>query len=698
MTYHPVSSLLGVVAFLLCLAVAGLAFVHAIRLRFSQVTLGKRPEVRWDNLPLRLKNFGYYVLAQGRMMKNGYLYSGLLHIFIFGAFMVLAVDTINFTTDGLIKSVGLIFGAQPEGLFHLPGSTTYYQGLADTFRFLCIVGLGMAFVNRLIIKPKRLPLTRDAFITLFFILGLMVFEVMQQGFYLAMHPAELEAKPYIWFSGLFARLVSGLEQDTLILGYRIAWWAHLINLLSFSNYVPFSKHSHVFAAPLNIFFMDIQPRGRIRSMDLNVEGDDAPEYFGMRNLEDLSWKQIYDGLACTECGRCNDNCPAHHSDKPLHPMEIITGLRDHAAARIEAMKGDEKIDLEDPAWMLTSTEGKALFHPDVLWSCTTCRACMEVCPVGNEHIPDIIDMRRYLTMGEGKVGHGGEKALRKMDSRGNPWGMSRKDREKWAAGLDVKIWDKENPSEYLYWVGCAGAYDSRAQKVTQSMVRLMRKAGVDFAILGRKENCTGDSARRLGDEYLFQQLAEKNITLLNEQGVKKIMTHCPHCFNTFKNEYPEFGGHYEVVHHSVMLAELIAQGKLTPGDDPEGITGQTVVYHDSCYLGRFNDIYDPQRELIDALPGIKRVEPERTRKTAMCCGAGGGQMWMELDIGTRMNYVRTDQLLETKPDVIAVACNFCMLMIDDGVKARGRDEEVQVVDIAEMLDRRINGGAEVVEA
>jgi Fe-S oxidoreductase len=312
---------------------------------------------------------------------------------------------------------------------------------------------------------------------------------------------------------------------------------------------------------------------------------------------------------------------------------------------------------------------------------------MEVCPVGNEHIPDIIDMRRYMTMTEGAVGHGGDKALKNMDRKGNPWGITKNDRLKWTEGLDVEVpqWDKKAPADYLYWVGCAGSSDLRAQKVTRSVSRLMTKAGVDFAVLGKKEKCTGDSARRLGDEYLFKQLAEDNVSTLNNAGVKKIVTHCPHCLNALKNDYKEFGGDYEVIHHTELLSQLMREGKLKAEASSDK---KRVVYHDSCYLGRYNDIYDPQRDILDALPDVQRVETERNRQKGLCCGAGGGQMWMEMDLGERINYVRTDELLKTEPQVIAVACNFCMTMVDDGVKGRDKGDEVEVMDLAELLDIR----------
>ena len=755
MTYHPITSFTAVGFLALCLGVAGLAFLYALKMRFDQLMLGRKADIRWDQLPQRVLNVFIYVFAQKRLPRNGYLYSGILHMFIFGAFVVLSIDTINFVTDGVLRGFEVLTGQPRGGPFHLPLSQGPYQGVADTFRFLCIVGLIMAFVNRTIIKPERLPLTRDALYTLFFILGLMVFEVFQQGFDLALSGEE---KSHIWFSSILASAASGLEQETMATVYKTAWWLHLVNLLAFTNYVPFSKHSHVFAAPPNIFFMSLEPKGALSKMDIEEPADpesfedsfpvadehvepaqfvitrefepgtvkvfagskklrkskfdfdadsgiitipldnlpaageavrvtyEAPAeeiYFGARNLEDLSWKQLFDGLSCTECGRCTDNCPAAMSGKPLKPMDIIVDIKHHMVDRYA--ERDQAHNLaEDEKVLLPG----GVIDTDVLWSCTTCRACMEVCPVGNEHIPDIVDMRRYLTMSLGEVGHGGQGALKQMDQRGNPWGMSPKSRADWASDMDeVKTWNPEQPSEYLYWVGCAGAFDDRAQKVTKSVSRLMHKAGLDFAILGNDESCTGDSARRLGDEYLFQNMAKGNVETLNESGVKKIVTHCPHCMNTLKNEYSQFGGDYEVIHHSEILSKLVAEGKLKP--ESEEKETQRVVYHDSCYLGRYNDIYDPQRDILDALPDVDRVETKRNRAIGLCCGAGGGQMWMEMNIGERMNYVRTDELLETKPQVIAVACNFCMTMVDDGVKGRGQGENVEVMDLAELLDQRV---------
>lgn len=691
MTHHPVTSFAGVIGFGVLMTGAAAAFIFAIALRYKQVTQAKRRDDRFYDMPARIRNFLIYVMGQKRLPSHGYRYSGILHIFIFGAFVVLSVDTINFIVDAHLKLFDVLLRRPPGEPFHLPLSHGPYQAVADTFRFLCMVGLGMAFVNRTVIKPERLPLTRDAMYTIFFIFGLMFFEVLQTGFDMAITGAD---RPEIWFSGIFAALVGGADPETLTTGYRVAWWGHLATLLAFSNYVPFSKHSHVFAAPPNWIFNSLEPKGALRRMDeldlveqkMEQDPDWAPEdlYFGARNLEDLSWKQIFDGLACTECGRCTDNCPASISGKPLRPMHIIVDLKHHAEDRYAAAQRGEVADLLAPENILAG----GVIDTDVLWSCTTCRACMEVCPVGNEHIPDIIDMRRYLTM-NGDPGYGSSKALKGMqrDKKANPWGLPRRDRGKWAEEMAdvVADWDDSKPSEYLYWVGCAGAYDDQGQRVSKSVSRLMNKAGVDFAILGQREACTGDSARRLGDENLFREMAKNNIATLDEAGVKKIVTHCPHCYNTLKNEYRQFGGEYEVIHHSELLSKLVADGTLKPQGEAAG----RIVYHDSCYLGRYNDIYDPQRDIIDALPGVQRVEPTRTKRTGLCCGAGGGQMWMEMDIGERMNYVRTDELLATEPKVIAVGCNFCATMIGDGVKARNQEENVEVLDLAELLDRAV---------
>jgi len=301
-----------------------------------------------------------------------------------------------------------------------------------------------------------------------------------------------------------------------------------------------------------------------------------------------------------------------------------------------------------------------------------------------------------MTMSEGAAGHGSSKALKAMERKKNPWGVAKTKRLEWTEGLEVEIpvWDKKDPSEYLYWVGCAGATDLRAQKVTQSVARLMKKANVDFSVLGKKEACTGDSARRLGDEYLFQTMAEGNVDTLNKQGVKKIVTHCPHCYNTLKNEYTQFGGDYDVIHHTELLSKLVKEGRLKPEATGEQ---KRVVYHDSCYLGRYNDIYDPQRDILGAMPDVELVEADRNKQKGLCCGAGGGQMWMEMDVGERVNYIRTDELLSKKPEVIAVACNFCMTMVDDGVKGRDKADDVEVLDLAELLDRRTGSLMESVE-
>ena len=710
-SYHPISSIVTSAAFLGCLLIAGGFFVTAIFMRFKQVNMAVRDEVRWNNIPARISNVIIYVLLQKRLPRNGYLYSGTLHMFIFGAFVVLSVDTVNFVTDGLFKVLAVQSGATSEHLFHLPFSDTFYQGLADTFRFLCIVGLSMAVINRTIIKPKRLPLTKDAMYTIFFIFSLMSCEVAQTACYYALpgNQAELGDKPYIWFSGFFAGVIEGASIESLTIGYHVAWWGHLITLLFFSNYVPWSKHSHVFAAPLNIFFMGLEPKGALRKMNLEFDDEDEdemPEYFGARNLEDLSWKQLFDGLSCTECGRCNDNCPANISGKPLQPMNVIVDIKHHMEDRFKA-RGQEVDLAEDPKMWLTSGDESVREHvvidPDVLWSCTTCRACMEVCPVGNEHIPDIIDMRRYMTMSEGAAGHGSSKALKAMERKKNPWGVAKTKRLEWTdslkeEGIEIPTWNKKAPSDYLYWVGCAGATDLRAQKVTQSVARLMKKANIDFSVLGKKEACTGDSARRLGDEYLFQTMAQDNVGILNKQGVKKIVTHCPHCYNTLKNEYTQFGGDYDVIHHTELLSRLVKEGQLKPEAAGEE---KRVVYHDSCYLGRYNEIYDPQRDILGSMPDVKLVEADRNRQKGLCCGAGGGQMWMEMDVGERVNYIRTDELLDTKPEVIAVACNFCMTMVDDGVKGRDRGDDVEVLDLAELLDRRtgaVPSSLEVAEA
>jgi Fe-S oxidoreductase len=453
---------------------------------------------------------------------------------------------------------------------------------------------------------------------------------------------------------------------------HVFWWGHLLSFLSILNYVPVSKHMHVFASAPNVFFAHTTPNGKLATPKL----EDAEE-FGVTRVEQFSWKTLLDSYSCTECGRCSDQCPATSTDKMLSPRKIVMQVRAHSEKKAPFLFGGKSDKFPERLIEDVITE-------DVIWDCTTCYACMRACPLLIEHIPLLVDLRRALVLNEGRISSEGALALKNIEKAGDPWGLGQRARSEWHRGLDVKHISEKPDAEYLFWVGCAGALDARNIKVSQATVRLMNKAGVSFAILGEDEVCNGDPARRLGEEYLYQNQAQAVTGLLKETGVKKIFTNCPHCLNTLKNEYPDFDGNFEVYHSHQLLSGLIKEGKLRLSGNPLG----DITFHDSCYLGRHNNIYEPARDIIDALPGAKRIEMKRSKEWSFCCGAGGGRMFLEEKRGERININRTKEALGTGARTIGLACPFCMTMITDGVKALDKIDTVTVKEVTELLDER----------
>jgi Fe-S oxidoreductase len=545
-----------------------------------------------------------------------------------------------------------------------------------------------------------------------------------------------------------AMAVSGLAMPALVVLAHVGFWTHSSLVLIFLNILPYSKHFHIITAIPNVMHSDLTPPGRLRPIAKNTEelmalvekaseeSDTLAARIGYARIEHFTWKDVLDFYSCTECGRCSDNCPAHRTGKILSPKHFLLDLRDHLYARDEEFleigepprspigrppRADEKksdadsspeavVDAGAASGSAADATGAAesgangastpavpaykpvdlvpnVIHEDVLWACTTCRACEEQCPVMITYVDKIVQMRRNLVMIRGESFPAElNKPFSGMESNGNPWNLSRMDRKNWADGLDVPVAAEKPDAEVLFWVGCAASYDDRAKKIARSTAKLLKKAGVDFAILGEEETCTGDPARRAGNEFLFATLAETNVATLNgykeQGGVKKIVTTCPHCFNTLLNEYPDFGGRYEVVHHTTYMLELVAAGKLAPTESVKA----RVAYHDSCYLGRYNGIYDAPRTILERIPGVELVEVEYwSRNKGLCCGAGGAQMFMEEQNKDRVNVKRTLQLLDTGAKTIASACPFCMTMVTDGIKAQGKEEEVKNLDVIEML-------------
>jgi Fe-S oxidoreductase len=522
-------------------------------------------------------------------------------------------------------------------------------------------------------------------------------------------------------------LVQGLSPQALVWLAHGNFWLHEVLIFLFLNLLPHSKHFHIITAIPNVFLRSLNPAGRLAPMAENAEklmekvgaAGEAPDPLalpvGVARIDQFSWKAILDFYTCTECGRCSDNCPAHRTGKILSPKHLTLALRDHLYGREEEFIAHHATNGHDAATPTTvgdagpSSEGAAVagaapaptsghvapvnlvpdvIHPDVLWACTSCRACEEQCPVLISYVDKIIDMRRNLVMVKGEFPHELARPFQGMETNGNPWNLSRMDRSGWADGLGVPTMSDKPTAPVLFWVGCAASYDDRAKKIARATAKLLKQAGVDFAILGQEESCTGDPARRAGNEFLFAMLAEGNAATINaykeQGGVRTVVTTCPHCFNTLKNEYPDFGLKVEVIHHTDYLLGLVAEGKLVPTRPVEG----RVVYHDSCYLGRYNGVYDPPREILKRIPGVELVEPEYwTKQRGLCCGAGGAQMWMEEQNQDRVNIKRTLQLLDTGAKTVASACPFCMTMLTDGIKSKSLEDTIKQMDVVELLER-----------
>jgi Fe-S oxidoreductase len=500
----------------------------------------------------------------------------------------------------------------------------------------------------------------------------------------------------------FALLFHTASPGALIVLSHVGFWTHSALVLLFLNLLPHSKHFHVITAIPNVFARSLYPAGRLEPMAENAEklmekvgaaaeaADPLAQPVGIARIEHFTWKALLDFYTCTECGRCSDNCPAHQTGKILSPKHLTLALRDHLYSREEEIVHRDKDGKSDgaPVGLKPVNLIFDVIHPDVLWACTSCRACEEQCPVLISYVDKIVDMRRNLVMIRGEFPPELGKTFNAIEGNGNPWNLSRMDRSAWSDGLGVPTMSEKPTTPVLFWVGCAASYDDRAKKIARATAKLLKQAGVDFAILAQEENCTGDPARRAGNEFLFATLAEGNATTLNgykdQGGAKTVVTTCPHCFNSLKNEYPDFGLKLEVVHHTDFLLGLLAEGKLVPQNPVEG----RVVYHDSCYLGRYNGIYDPPREILRRIPGVELVEAEYwTKQRGLCCGAGGGQMFMEEQNKDRVNVKRTLQLLDTGAQTIASACPFCMTMLTDGIKSKSLEEKVRQLDVAELLER-----------
>jgi Fe-S oxidoreductase/nitrate reductase gamma subunit len=702
---------------LLVVCIAGGLFVaYAWRLyRLMRLGGATRP---WDRPLERTQGFIVHVLGQGRLLTEPY--SGVMHALIFWGFLVITVMTVNLLLTGLIPGLELPFVSRNPVLL----------AAVETFQAFVLGALVMAYFRRLALRPARLNYNADAYIILSLITALMVTAFLATSTLIAYQSNPWDRWSYV--STLVAPLWAGLDRGRLAGLHRLFWWAHVLTVLGFLAYLPHSKHLHIVTAPFNVWLRNLGPRGALPYRDVEAALS-AERPLGAGEVTDFTWKDLLDTYTCTECGHCQDACPASRTGKPLSPKDVVLDLKHYLLEYGPAMlphsggPGTNGEAAPSPsgrfrplgvyhmlsalrrlARPLGETVGRGpteesagataakpalvgdVITDDVLWDCTTCRACVDACPVFIDHVPKIVEMRRHLVMDQNRFGPDVQRLFDNLEASGNPWRFPRGTRVDWARGLDVPVLGEGVTVEdvdVVYWVGCAGAHDERYQKVARTFAQLMHRAGVRFAVLGQRETCTGDPARRAGHEYLFQMLARQNVDTLNEFGVKKLVATCPHCFNTLKDEYPQLGGQYEVLHHSELLAELIEGGKLQPQEEVQRTwPPQTVTYHDPCYIGRYHRLFDQPRDVLRALPALTLREiPEHNREHAMCCGGGGARSFFEEKRGTRINHLRLQHAEAAQPDIVATSCPYCIMMLEDATRTQGKFDALPVRDIAELL-------------
>jgi Fe-S oxidoreductase len=672
----PTATIIGKAIFTLILLVS-IGTFGFLMYRRIKILFAAKPLNRFDQPWERIKGMLVYFLGQKRILDPKHIGAGIMHAFIFWGFVAVSINSIHL--------VGRVYSP----VFHLPlfvpddifGAP--YIFIRDVFEILVIVMVLLAAYRRIFIKPERVTLSWDAALILTLIGTLMVTDFISNGALLAVEGYTGEAYSFMadFMSGLLTGM--GLGAGTLSLLYHASWWVHMVSLLFFLAYLPVSKHFHVVTSLFNVYFRNLQPSA-LPHMDLE---DENIENFGASQIEHFDWKDILDIYTCTECGRCQDACPAYATEKPLSPKKVNEDMREHLYEKNPwILRMINQGNGEVPVYEGPALVGESI-QDETIWSCTTCKACEEACPLFIDFIDRFVEMRRYMVLEESRFPNELTTVFKNLENSGNPWGISPDDREIWTEGLKVpKIRDVDSEVEYLIFVGCAGAFDQRNQRTLKSLVKILNTAGVNYAILGKEETCTGDPARRVGNEYLYQMMAMQNIEALNEKSFKKVITSCPHCYNTIRNEYPRLGGNYEVIHHSKLISDLVKTGNIRL----ENFLNKTITFHDSCYLGRHNDIYDAPREILSAIPGVKLQEMPRSRNKGFCCGAGGGRMWLD-EHKPRVNQNRVDEAAtKTTAALVATACPFCSTMIDDGIKETGREDKLENRDIAELVADALN--------
>ena len=663
-----------------------LAVFALLMARHLRVVRAARPARPFADVPRRTAALVRYALLQTRMFRD--VRVGVMHYAIFAAFVFLSLGVANAVSGGLVE---VVLAAPFEGAIW--AAVLLCRNVSAV---LALAALGYALVRRLVVRPARLTLGRSGILILLLIGGIVAAELGA----LSYEAARYGPLPGALLTNAAGAALAGADPRVLEALFAVHWWAHVALVAAFLVWLPTTKHLHVVTSFFNVYLRKLEPRGALPAMDL--EAEDAT--YGLRTLADLAWKDVLDGFTCTECGRCQDACPAHATGKPLNPKELVMGIRHLAGAAEQGLpaipsspdvraRGGPLDDRLAPATMAIPLVPGAISE-EAVWDCVTCGACVEACPVLIEHVDKIVGIRRNLVLEESRFPAELTPAFRAMESAQNPWGQPRGARLDWTKGLPFEVPTAASVAaagaldslEVLYWVGCAAAFDERNRRVARAFATCLHAAGVRFAVLGQEEACSGDPARRMGNEYVFQLLAAQNVETLRRYGPPRIVTACPHCFNTIANEYPQLGGTFEVIHHSAFLAGLLAAGRLATLVGPAGAGVKRITFHDACYLARYNGVVAAPRDVLGAIPGLELAEMELHGRQSFCCGAGGGRMWMEESRGTRINAERARQALATGAEAVAVGCPFCMTMLGDGLAADPANEAgVTTLDLAEIL-------------
>jgi Fe-S oxidoreductase/nitrate reductase gamma subunit len=670
-------------------AIAVAIFAYGVYKRWKLWKAMGKDEIRIDELPARIKALIMNGFLQIKTWKDAY--PGIMHGCIFFGFFVLIFGA-AFDAGEFHITEPLFSWAFLRGSFYLG-----FSFLMDLFGLLVLIGVLMAAYRRYIQKPDRLGYkgtsdnTTDDAVALLLIGGIIITGFIIEA--LRIHATKDAATGYAtWETCSFvgwtlANLISGMDVNTAKSLHKLSWWTHTFIALGFIAYIPYSRLLHIITTPANHFFVTLKPTGYVEP----IRDIENQESFGVSKLEEFTWKQIFDSDACTKCGRCQDGCPAYLTGKHLSPKKLVQDIKTHwleiapLALTKAAVPVAEGAEAPVPAEAAEGAAPEKALVGDVVdlnsvWDCTNCMYCMENCSASIEHIQKIIDMRRYKVLTEADFAPELQLTYRNMENNSNPWGIGAHMRGDWAKELGVKTLAEDPSVEYLFYVGCSGSFDDRGKKISVAFAKILQAAGVSFGILGTEESCCGDSAMRGGNDYLFQTQAQANIEIMNGYGVKKVIAICPHGYNCIKKDYPNFGGNYEVYHHTEIIADLIAKGKIKFTQKLDG----TYTYHDSCFLGRYNKVYDQPRSILNAISGVNVVEMERNLSKSFCCGAGGARMWME-EHGDRINNARTDQAIAVNAGTVAVGCPFCLTMISDGIKDRQKSETMVALDIAEIV-------------